>query len=524
VIVQSVSPAAERSRAFHTRRRAALEAVQRDAYKARRAEIARAKVGTLPHFKKWASLHRLDNGKKVTLEKFQLDFVGDLFLGKPVNWFILPEGNAKTTLIALLAKYCLEFYFDAKVPVGASSRDQAGLTYDQLEGFIVRARDDGIPGSDGFELHPGYRTINYLPTRSELKVYAADDKTGDGVIPYPIALLDELHRHRDLRLYRTWRGKLDKRGAQLIVISTAGEPGSEFEQTRERIRQDAGAIRKGTFVRAVTPTIVFHEWAVPEAANVEDLTLVKAANPLKAISVTKLRAKLNEPGMTLTHWQRFTCNISTRSTSAAISEAEWRAALSTEAIPEGVPIWLGLDLGWVHDTTALVPLWKRDGEYVLLGPATILTPPRDGSMLDSTLVEQALLAIHARNPIHTIVMDTSFGANVLATFIAQNLGSDVVGRGQTMPQQVEEYERFMEGLREGWLHHSGDAGLTAHAMNAIARVNRLGATVFDRPAPSRTTSSSEQDRRVVDALDAAAMVHAQAMVEVPKVEAFFSYA
>ena len=66
-------------------------------------------------------------------------------------------------------------------------------------------------------------------------------------------------------------------------------------------------------------------------------------------------------------------------------------------------------------------------------------------------------------------MDTSFGAGVMSNWITENLGCDIIGRGQTMPQQVEEYERFMEGLRSGWLHHSGDAGLTSHAMNAIAR-------------------------------------------------------
>jgi phage terminase large subunit-like protein len=55
-----------------------------------------------------------------------------------------------------------------------------------------------------------------------LQVFAADDRTGDGIIPGGIALVDELHRHRDLRLYRVWVGKLVKRGAQIVTISTAG--------------------------------------------------------------------------------------------------------------------------------------------------------------------------------------------------------------------------------------------------------------------------------------------------------------
>ena len=73
----------------------------------------------------------------------------------------------------------------------------------------------------------------------QIEVYAADAGTADGVIPFPYAFLDELHRHKDLNLHRTWAGKLNKRGSQLIVISTAGAPGHEFETTREKIKDEA---------------------------------------------------------------------------------------------------------------------------------------------------------------------------------------------------------------------------------------------------------------------------------------------
>jgi phage terminase large subunit-like protein len=77
---------------------------------------------------------------------------------------------------------------------------------------------------------------------SRIQVFASDDRTGDGVIPGGIAILDELHRHRDLKLYETWKGKLKKRDAQIIVISTAGEVGSEFEEERTAVAAggDAG--------------------------------------------------------------------------------------------------------------------------------------------------------------------------------------------------------------------------------------------------------------------------------------------
>ena len=473
---------------------------------------------TLPHFRQWSADVVIDSGELFALEPFQAAFIKDFFAGRPENWLIIPEGNGKTTLLALIALYHCQYRPDAWVPIGASSRDQARILHFQAAGIVRRTPRL----SNMFRVYDGYRRIVCKANRSFTEVFANDDRTGDGVIP-TLALIDELHRHRDLTLYTTWSGKLNKRKGQLITISTAGEPGGEFEQTRESIRQQAVEVtRKGGFTRAASPAILLHEWAVPETADVTDLKVVKSANPLKTITIKTLDAKLHKPTMNTVVWRRFTCNLPTRADTAAITEKEWQDAYSADIIPEGEPIWLGVDLGWKWDTTALVPLWKRDAGYVLLGPAVVLVPPRDGQTLDPHEVEQALVEIHKRNPVHTIVMDTSFGANVLDTFIRENLGSDVVSRGQTMPQQVEEYERFMEGLREGWLHHSGDAELTSHAMNAIARTNRLGATVFDRHNPQRTAGAA-QDLRVIDALDAAAMVHAQAMIEVPVVEAFAFY-
>ena len=83
-----------------------------------------------------------------------------------------------------------------------------------------------------------------------MQVFAADASTGDGIIP-TACFIDELHRHKNLELYRTWRGKLKKRAGQLVVISTAGEPGAEFEEQRERMRQMATDVhRDETFLRA----------------------------------------------------------------------------------------------------------------------------------------------------------------------------------------------------------------------------------------------------------------------------------
>lgn len=484
---------------------------------------------TIEHFREWAAGLTLDNGEPWVLEPFQEAFIADVFAGYPECWLIVPEGNGKTTLIAGLALYHAEFTPQASIPVAASSREQAEIMYRQAEGFVLRSSrmhgliESPIQKAKGkrktevprFECLQGFRRINhYLGGR--IQVFAADDRTGDGVIP-TLGIIDELHRHRDMGLYRTWSGKLLKRQGQIVTISTAGEPGTEFELAREKIRQSQSAERTGSLIRAATPRIVLHDWAVREGEDPDDIPTVKRANPFSGITTDALQQKHDSETMTRQHWLRFVCNQATRDTDAAIQESEWLAAYKS-GWSEGEPCWVGADIAWKWDTTAFVPLLWRGPKDRLLGPCEVITPPRDGTSTDPYLLEQAMLRIHKRNPIHTIVMDKT-RAEQFASWCEGELGATVIDWPQGIPAQVEEYERFMEALRNGWLHHTGDPNLTRHALNAVARVQRLGDAVFDRPHQTRI--SSAQDRRVIDALKAAAMVNSAASVAPPRRPALF---
>ncbi|HYS28797.1 MAG TPA: terminase large subunit, partial [Candidatus Limnocylindria bacterium] len=437
----------------------------------------------------------------------------------------VPETNGKTTLCAGLALYFCEFSPQPiEIPVAASSREQAQILYHQAEAFILNSPTLHDPVTSAIQkirgklklVVPRFRALHGLRrvehcSGSRIQVQAADDRTGDGVI-FRLAFIDELHRHRNLDLQRTWVGKIGKiQGAQVVVISTAGEPGGEFELARERIRQTATTLeRKDCFVRAESPEVVLHEWAVPENGDVEDLALVKKANPFSRITVKTLASKRRQPTWTLEHWRRFTCNLPTRSGRAAIQEMEWEAARSAEKIPPGVPIWVGLDLAYQWDTTAAVPLWWKDKEFRLLGPAEVLVPPRDGTSMRPHLIQEALSRLWQRNPIHTVVMDSSKGEE-MAVWIASELGARVLKHSQSNAQQADDYERFMEGLRTGSLHHSGDQALTDHAMNAVVRLLPASGAKFERSVAGRMNEG--QTLRVIDALVAAAMVHSTAVEE-----------
>jgi hypothetical protein len=91
----------------------------------------------------------------------------------------------------------------------------------------------------------------------------------------------------------------------------------------------------------------------------------------------------------------------------------------------------------------------------------------------------------------------------------------VIDRTQSNKHAAEDYDAFMEALRGGanadekvrerWLRHSGDPDLNEHVLNAIARKLPGDRYRFDRPTPSR--NEADQDTRVVDGLQAAAMVN-----------------
>ena len=466
---------------------------------------------TVDHFRRWSQLLVLDSGKRLRLEQHQLEFAEDLFSGVPELWKIVPEGNGKTTEMATHALYHCEFKPTAMVPVAASSREQAEWAYRQAEGLVLRSpylRDAG------FVCQEGYRRIKFPELLSRIQIFAADDRTGDGIIP-TLCLLDELHRHRDLRLYRTWRGKLEKRGAQLVAISTAGEPGDEFEEQREAIRQTAKeTTRRGrTFVRAAGPELIMHEWAVPEDGDVEDLSLVAEANPLRSITVARLRKKRATPTWTLAHWRRFVCNLPTRSALAAITEAEWAswaAGSAEERIPEGQQVWLGIDLAFKWDTTALVPFWWKSDTCRIFGDPVILEPPRNGDSLDPDLIEAAVLEIEARNPIHTVVVDRS-KAEQFAKWCSDTLKARVVERAQSTSYAVVDFQKFMEAGRAGWLRHQNHPVMNRHVLNAIAKPLPGGDHRFERPDTSRG-APAEQHKRVIDALTAASMVHSEAVL------------
>lgn len=416
---------------------------------------------TIDHFRRYASLLVYDDGTTRPPEDWQLAFVEDVFDGRPENWLITPEGNGKTTFTAELCLYGADFSPSPWIPVGAASSKQARILHNQAGGFI--SRTEGL--TKRFRVYDGYlRIISRVNGGVGIEIFAADPKTGDGVIPFPFFVIDEGHRQEDMRLYRLWKGKLRKRGGQGLMLSTAGEPETPFENTREQIRRRSGERkREKAFLRIATDRIVMHEYMVVSDEACSDMAAVKDANPLSTITEETLREDFESETFDLGDWKRLKCNRATRSVKSAVTDAEWDAA-EVDAWVEGKDIDLGLDVAWKWDTTAFVPLWKGPNHRIL-GPPKILVPPRDGSTLHPDEIKDAYLQLAEMNTVQTVVMDTSKAEDIAAWIEEQ--GVTVIERGNTNQPAVQDYEAFMDGLRNGTLKHTGDPGLRVHVLNAI---------------------------------------------------------
>jgi phage terminase large subunit-like protein len=274
----------------------------------------KGKPGTLSHYRRWAEELVFEDGERHPPEGWQLDWVKDL-LSHVEAWLVVPEGNSKTTLLAGIALYHMETVLEPWLPLAASTRDQAGILFGQAEGFVNRTpglKYDRDMNPAGPFVLKGTRHIDHQYNAGKgLQVYAANEGGGDGVIP-TLALIDEGHRLKDLGLYRLWKGKLNKRGGRIGLISTAGEPGRDFEKTRTKIKRGAKDVqRRGTcFARYESDGLVLHDYSVPNIKLVEDLEVVKEANPLSTITVRTLGSKRGSDTLDFGEgWLRLTCNI-----------------------------------------------------------------------------------------------------------------------------------------------------------------------------------------------------------------------
>jgi phage terminase large subunit-like protein len=412
-----------------------------------------------------------DAGTPLKLERWQREVLLDYFDGARELITLLGKGNGKTTLFAALAVHHLIIKRDARCYIAAASRDQAALMYDFARGFVSRS-----PAlEDAIIVRPGYRELRLKGGLGFVKVIASDDATADGVGP-TLVMVDELHRHKTAALYAVFRDGLSKRSGQMVTISTAGSstrsPLGEMRQKAHELRDKR---QRGFHLRAASDdgTFIFHEWAVPEGENTNDIRVVKRANPSSFVTEAELRRRRKSPSMQEGDWLRYACNQWHVSQDAWLEPGKWPSLAEPGlTIPDRAPVWVGVDIGLKYDTSAVavVGLARPDGRHPVLG--RVFEPPGDGQDLDLFAVEahirdlanqyQVLGVVYDRWNFSRSAMELSDGGLLCLEFPMTN--------ERTVPACA----RLLEAVNRRELVHDGDPILQAHVEAGVIRQTERG--------------------------------------------------
>lgn len=409
---------------------------------------------SLAGFRRYAPRFMDEEGRPLKIEAFQARALRDHFNGVPETFIGIPEENGKTTLLAVLGLYHLENWpgVDPYVPLFASARDQAGYLFEQAAGLVERSEL-----TDVFEVKRGYRIIRLASNqRARIMVKASDERTADGLIP-TLVLVDEYHRHRDDGAYSISRHKLGKRNGRMVTISTAGSrKDSPLGRLREAAHKMPGFTRQGVYNRVVTDEFAWHEWCLDPEDDLDDLKLVKKANPASFVTLKYLKTKRASPSHRPARWARFVCGVWTEGEEPWVEPQAWdRLRVDVGGITEGERVSAAVRVG-AGAGIALV----AEREDRLAVKAVCMPPPQSGR-LSHEAVEEVLREIHETYALREVAYPEQFRRSAEILF---SEGIPMIEVPQRAGRLADASEALYAFIQSGRLAHDGDSALRAQVL------------------------------------------------------------
>lgn len=452
------------------------------------SQLAAHPSDELERFARFCYQLTLVERRPFALEDFQWRVLLDYFAGVTETLALVSKKNGKTTLLAALSLFHLMRRQDAECVIGAASRDQASIIYEQACGFVRRS-----PGlQTRMVLKRGYREIRgKYDDASRVRVMAADVDTADGVIP-TLALVDELHRHKDAGLYGVFRDGLGPREGQMVTISTAGDNEmSSLGQLRTAARALPVTVRQGKYLyaRSDDGSFAMHEWSLDADDDVHDIELVKQVNPASWQTVAKLRARHDSPSMQPWQWLRFGCGIWVAGDSWWMVPDVWRGAETIEELEQGDRIALGFDGARYGDATALVACRLEDGLVQLLGLWEAPSPPPPDWEVPEGEVDRAVAEAMERFKVVRGYFDPPLWQSEIDRWSRQYGQSSVMRFWTARARMMQANERFRTDTVSGGVPHTKNARLDAHILNTQIKETRGGYWLTRRSSTEKIDAS-----------------------------------
>jgi phage terminase large subunit-like protein len=350
--------------------------------------------------------------------------------------------------------------------------------YQHAAGFVKRSENL----QQLISVRDGYRELRSKSDGGTVKVLASDSNTADGIAP-TLFLCDELHRHKSPDLYAIARDGLGKRDkGQMVTISTAGaDLESPLGKLRERAHLLEDREQTGFHIRSRSPdgSFVAHMWEVPEGQDCDDMEIVKKANPSSFVTIEDLSRRHQSPSMHKHEWLRYACNqwVSTLDNSW-IEVGKWAALADYDLyIPEHSKIWVGVDIGLRHDTSAVAVVHEmEDGRWAV--EAEIFEPP-EGGEVDLALIENYIMSLHDRFEVQGVVYDRWAFSRSAQELEAR--GAVCIEFPMTNARTVPACSRLLEAVNRGELVHNGDPKLEAHINAGTVKMTERGWRIAKAP-------------------------------------------
>jgi phage terminase large subunit-like protein len=437
--------------------------------------------------------------KPLRLEPFQKFILRAAFKsGRAELLVLLPKGNGKTLLFAALAVFHLLTTRNAECFIGAADKEQADTMYRFARHFVESEPELAAV----LEVRRSTREIRSRRDQGFIRVLASDQsKAGGRRHSYnpSLALIDELHAHDNANLYLALRSATFKRGGLVITISTAGhdEEHSTLGEKRARMYEHehaGGRVRRGlrldgrgravkhrdgrlTIAESPSANTCMLEWACRPDDDLDDMRVVKLANPASFVTVAGLEDGHENlpPG----EFKRYRANVWAQAADAIISEAVWDELNDGSEIPKGVPRWVQVDFAHKSDGAAVTQLWLDPDRDLLVPKAHVWAvrvkkagraQPAAHTLIDEDTIRQSIVRQHIReiNTEEGEVLGVIFDPHLFDPEGLSEEGFLMIEFPQRRERQVPASKRLFEVISEGRFRHNGDKVLRSHVTSAAA--------------------------------------------------------
>jgi phage terminase large subunit-like protein len=419
----------------------------------------------------------------------------------------VPRGNGKTPLAAGLGLYELVSRGDApEVYFAAASKEQAGIGLEFARSFVEHG---------GLADWVTVKSALSCPSRQgSMRVISAEGRLQHGRAP-AAALVDELwalETAREEQTYIALTSALHKReDAYLLAITTAGY---DRYSLLGRIYQAALAWPEVSVSKDGCLTIAKDEehgqllwwYGAPEQADPENERIWRAVNPGSWIKLRELRRQLHDPALAELEFRRLHLNQWTSVRNAWLPEGTWAALCSQAEIPPGGEIYLGVDVGLYHDSTAVCWAHRLEDGRIALGAHVWSAKPdapahshcSEGKVRLGE-IEEFIRDLGRRYRIREIAYDPRYFDR--SAELLEKAGLTMVEFLQASAPMADAYQAFYQAAIEGTITHDGDEILARH-------VEATAADKSERGWKIRKLKSSQQ----IDACVAAVLAHTRARV------------